>query len=82
MQDAAQKNKELEKPNDIKNTDSKQTAIQNEMQKSLNSLQSKDNKSASKSQKSASDQMKDLAQNLKQQMDDAQQEQKQRTKIN
>lgn len=74
LNEIEKKNAELEKPNELKNTDSEESAIEKEMEKSLDNLDKKNNKNASQSQQKSSEQMEQLGEMLTQMKEDMEEE--------
>jgi hypothetical protein len=68
------KNAELEEPNKLINTDNEESAIEQEMGKSLDNLDKKNTKNASQSQQKSSGQMEQLGGMLSKMKEDMQQE--------
>lgn len=69
------KNKELESPLDLENTQQDQQDIQKDMQESSEDISDKQNKKASQKQKKASEKMEQLAEKMKKSLEKAEEQQ-------
>ncbi len=69
-----QKNKELENPKGLENTEKQQESISDKMQKSSDDLSKDKNKNASKEQKEAADEMKQMEEQMRDKMEKEEEE--------